>query len=233
MALISLSSSRSVSQAFLLFSTLAIGVFAAKVSLNQIVKATWFLIVLFVSLFAWTALLAPGVTVLARLGSLSIYLEAVDFGGALALRFLTTFIASIIFIRTTNPRDFALSLSQIFRVPYRISYAFFVALRFIPILEEEAASIRAAHMLRSPYKRTTIKQRVETAKRFIITLFVATMRRAMTMAIAMDSKAFGASSNRTYLYKVRMDVRGKLFGIFWVATAISITIMTSAFGVRL
>jgi energy-coupling factor transport system permease protein len=57
-------------------------------------------------------------------------------------------LASLVFVHTADPRELAIALVTQMRVPYRIAYAFFIALRIVPTIEDEIKTIRAAQRVR-------------------------------------------------------------------------------------
>ncbi len=77
-----------------------------------------------------------------------VYAESADYALASALRIYTILLASLVFVRTTDPRELAIALVVQLRIPYRIGYAFFIALRIVPTLEDEIKTIRAAQAVR-------------------------------------------------------------------------------------
>ena len=107
---------------------------------------------------------------------------------------------------TTDPSDFALSLIQQARIPYRFGYAILVAYRFIPLWTEELETIRAAHKVRGVGKRGGLKGQLREWQRYAIPLLASAIRKSERVAIAMDSRAFGSTPNRTYYRE--LHVRG-------------------------
>ena len=81
----------------------------------------------------------------------------------------------LVFVRTTDPRELAIALVTQMRVPYRIAYAFFIALRIIPTIEEEIKMIHAAQAVRGVASGGVAARIGE--KRYAIPLLVGSLRR--------------------------------------------------------
>lgn len=142
---------------------------------------------------------APGatVTVLWRAGGLSITAEGLRVGVSLALRMVAIVTFSMVYVATTDPTAMVLSLIQNARFPYRLGYGVLVAYRFLPLWRSELDMIRAAHRIRGVGERATLRGKVEQLRRYAVPLLASAIRKAERVSIAMDSKAFGARSDRT------------------------------------
>lgn len=148
-----------------------------------------------------------GSDVLTHIGPLVITGAGVQFGMVFGLRIMLIAFASLIFVWTTDPRDLIVSIIYL-RVPYRIAYAVFVALRFVPLLENEAAVIREAQSVRGVEQ---VHGRVESMKRYVLPLLLSGIRKSENTAIAMDSRGFGAFTTRTYIKEFHWTISGLLF----------------------
>jgi energy-coupling factor transport system permease protein len=137
-------------------------------------------------------------TPLFYIGPLLVSKEGVEAGVSVALRVLFIVSTSLLFVSTTKPRDFVLSLMQQARLNYRLAYAVLAAFRFIPIFAEEYASIRAAAQVRGAGARSGIVGAIRSLKRDAVPLLAGAIRRSERLALAMDSRAFGAYPTRTY-----------------------------------
>ena len=80
------------------------------------------------SFFVIQALTLPGHTQLFEILGKPIYMESADYALASALRIYTIILASLVFVRSTDPRELAIALVTQMKIPYRIAYAFFIAL---------------------------------------------------------------------------------------------------------
>lgn len=158
--------------------------------------------------FFYTPLPGRPVTILWQAGGVRIILEGIRVGISLTLRMLAIVTLSILFVATTDPTDFVLSLIQQARFPFRLGYGILVAYRFLPLWRTELEIIRAAHRIRGAGERPTLRGRWEQLQRYAVPLLASAIRKSERVAIAMDSKAFGALPQRTYYRDVhvrRMD----------------------------
>ena len=116
----------------------------------------------------------------------------------------------LLFVCTTNPSEFAASLSRI-GVSYKISYAVALALRYIPDIQREYRDISLAQQARGTEmsKKANLVDRLKAASSILIPLILSSMDRIETISNAMELRGFGKGpkrswySGRTFL---RMDV---------------------------
>src|SRR5918912_2290031 len=80
-------------------------------------------------------------------GPLPITDDGVRAGFRFAARIALLAFSSLAFVWTTDPRAIVVALTR-FRVPYRVAYMLAVALRILPVLENEAIVIREAQAVR-------------------------------------------------------------------------------------
>jgi energy-coupling factor transport system permease protein len=137
-------------------------------------------------------------TPLFYIGPLLVSKEGVIAGVSVALRVLFLVSTSLLFVSTTKPRDFVLSLMQQARLNYQLAYAVLAAFRFIPIFAEEYASIRAAAQVRGAGTNSGLLGAVRSLRRDAVPLLAGAIRRSERLALAMDSRGFGAYPTRTF-----------------------------------
>jgi energy-coupling factor transport system permease protein len=123
---------------------------------------------------------------------------------ALTLRFIVLVESFSVFFLTTSPDHLGLALEQT-HVPYEFVFAFTTAVRFVPVLAEEAQTIMDAQKARGlELERGNFLKRIRNYIPILIPLIVSAIRRSLELAEAMESRAWGATKNRTNLYKLRM-----------------------------
>jgi len=128
----------------------------------------------------------------------------VEFSLAMALRFLVLVESFSIFFLTTSPDHLSLALEQS-HVPFEFTFAFTTAVRFVPVLAEEAQTIMDAQKARGlELERGNFLKRVRNYIPILIPLIVSAIRRSLELAEAMESRAWGASPKRTNLYVLKM-----------------------------
>jgi energy-coupling factor transport system permease protein len=120
------------------------------------------------------------------------------YGATMAARLLAIMSASLLFVLTTDPSAFVRSLIHQGRVSPRIAYSVFAAYRFVPMLEVELQTIRAARQMRGGLGRGTILDRVREVFGYVIPLMASAVRKGERVALAMESRGFGVVPKRTY-----------------------------------
>jgi len=153
--------------------------------------------------------------------------EGLESGVAMTLRFVVLVESFSIFFLTTSPDHLGLALEQT-HIPYEFCFAFTTAVRFVPVLAEEAQTIMDAQKARGlELERGNFLKRIRNYIPILIPLIVSAIRRSLELAEAMESRAWGATKNRTNLYVLKMH-RSDLVLIF-----ITIGILATAVYVRL
>lgn len=105
----------------------------------------------------------------------------------------------LLFVCTTNPSEFAASLSRI-GVSYRISYAVALALRYIPDIQREYRDISLAQQARGTEmsKKASLIHRLKAASSILIPLILSSMERIETISNAMELRGFGKGKKRSW-----------------------------------
>jgi energy-coupling factor transport system permease protein len=134
---------------------------------------------------------------------------AVENAAALTLRFVVLVESFSVFFLTTSPDHLGLALEQT-RVPYEFAFAFTTAVRFVPVLAEEAQTIMDAQKARGlELEKGGFLKRIRNYVPVLIPLIVSAIRRSLELAEAMESRAWGATKKRTNLYALNIH-RGDL-----------------------
>jgi energy-coupling factor transport system permease protein len=151
---------------------------------------------------------------------------ALENAAAMTLRFVVLVESFSVFFLTTSPDHLGLALEQS-RVPYEFAFAFTTAVRFVPVLAEEAQTIMDAQKARGlELEKGGFLKRIRNYVPVLIPLIVSAIRRSLELAEAMESRAWGATKNRTNLYALKLH-RGD-----FALLAITIAILAVAVYVR-
>jgi energy-coupling factor transport system permease protein len=199
--------------AFLVASLVAL-VLLGRISLRYVARSLAPFVLLAFSFVVVNALFhreIASVTPLFTVGSLTVSQEGLSLGLSIGLRVLFLISTSLMFVATTEPGDFVLSLVQQARLNYKLAFAILAAYRFVPILALEYASIRDAGRVRGVGQRAGVIDNLRALRRDIVPLLAGAIRRSERMAVAMDSRAFGAHPHRTYHKRLRVHSRDWLF----------------------
>jgi energy-coupling factor transport system permease protein len=129
---------------------------------------------------------------------------AVENSAAMTLRFVVLVESFSVFFLTTSPDHLGLALEQS-RVPYEFAFAFTTAVRFVPVLAEEAQTIMDAQKARGlELEKGGVLKRIRNYVPVLIPLIVSAIRRSLELAEAMESRAWGATKKRTNLYALKL-----------------------------
>jgi energy-coupling factor transport system permease protein len=146
----------------------------------------------------------------------------VENAGAMTLRFVVLVESFSVFFLTTSPDHLGLALEQS-HVPYEFSFAFTTAVRFVPVLAEEAQTIMDAQKARGlELEKGNFLKRIRNYVPVLIPLIVSAIRRSLELAEAMESRAWGATKRRTNLYAL------KLHGGDFVLLAVTVGVLVLA-----
>ncbi|PTY77921.1 thiamine permease [Heyndrickxia sporothermodurans] len=165
----------------------------------------------------------------AKLGPFEITDYGLNTGLALGLRVLCFAALSLMFILTTDTTKFMLSLIQQCKLPPKLAYGILAGYQFLPLLKDEFTIIRNAHRIRGVHWEKGIKGRIQLLKKYTIPLLASAIRKAERTAIAMESKGFTGSRDRTFYHELKVSGKDMLFfllmvGIFIISKYVSETI---------
>lgn len=120
------------------------------------------------------------------------------------LKIIITIFACSLLLMTTKPKDIILTFNK-FGVPFKMTFTAMTAIRFIPILLEEWALIINAQQARGArFRKSGIRNLMKVFSRSFSTMIINSVRRAKVLALAMETRAFGASKRRTSLTELQM-----------------------------
>ncbi|MGO4950054.1 energy-coupling factor transporter transmembrane component T family protein [Paenibacillus sp. DRB1-1] len=217
-SLLSMAWDSTLREAALLAVLIAVAGLGARLTLARQLRAMSFLIGLGIPYFILSILaIREGYTV-ASWGPIVITAEGLDIAGALTLRIFVLFLASYIYLSTTDPRDFVQALNLRLRVPYRFAFGISVALTFLPLLEEEGRTIMAARRVRGQEPPRGWGNRLSWWSGYAAAVLVNAVRRVQQTALAMEGKGFGAYAERTYLRTLNNGRVGNLCAMTAVLT---------------
>jgi len=138
----------------------------------------------------------------------------VEYSLALTVRFIALITSFSVFFLTTSPDKLSLALEKV-KVPYEFNFAFITAIRFVPVLADEAQTIMDAQRSRGlELDKGNFITRVRNYIPILLPLIINSIRRSLELAEAMESRAFGATENRTNIYELRM--RGSDYAMLFI-----------------
>lgn len=116
------------------------------------------------------------------------------------LKYLATIPVVILFVSTTDPSEFASSLSKI-GINYKVAYSVSLALRYIPDIQREFHDImisQQARGLEMAAKKQNIIKRLKNASAMLFPLIISSMDRIEVIANAMELRGFGKHKKRSW-----------------------------------
>jgi len=162
--------------------------------------------------------------------------DMVEYSTALTLRFLVLMTSFSIFFLTTSPDKLSLALERA-RIPYEFNFAFITSIRFVPVLADEAQSIMDAQRSRGlELDKGRFLTRIRNYIPILLPLIINSIRRSLELAEAMESRAFGATKERTNLYELKMSAMDYLvlaISVFALSVAVYIRLFLPPFGALL
>ena len=155
-----------------------------------------------------------------QVGDYRFFLGALLVGLATALRLAALLVLACIGGLTSTGPEFVRAMIQQLHVPYRIGYTALAAYRFVPRFGHELEVIRSAHRVRGMAEGRGPIAAVRRAAGTVVPLLAGAIRHAERVALAMDSRAFGAHPQRTERTRIPFRTRDWCFMVaFWLVSA--------------
>jgi energy-coupling factor transport system permease protein len=208
------------SRAIMLVVLLFVMVFLARIPFKTAWQALPIILIMGSLLFFVHLFTAPSTHTITVAG-FAVGKEGFDKGLQYFFRITIMVLASFILIWTTDIRDLMVGLVSI-GMPYRYAFTVFMALRFLPVVQQEVDAVKAAHAIRGRASRSPVRHRIRLWQRYMFTVIVNGLRKAENTALAIESRGFGAYPDRTYTKDFR-----------WTKTGIALLVSFLAFAVWL
>lgn len=149
------------------------------------------------------------------------------------LRMVYLIIGSSILTLTTTPGQLteglekSLKFLKIFGVPvHELAMMMSIALRFIPILMEEADRIMKAQLARgADFEKGSLIKRAKGVIPILVPLFISSFRRANDLALAMEARCYHGGEGRTKMYPLSYSKRDRLAYIFIILELVLLIVL--------
>ena len=196
---------------------LAMTIRLSKVPLKFMVRGLKAVLVLLLISVSFNLFLTPGREIF-RLGFLKITWEGLRTAAFMAVRLIFLVLGSSVMTLTTTPNELTdglekgLGFLKKVGVPvHEVAMMMSIALRFIPILIEEADKIMKAQMARgADFESGNIVQRAKSMVPLLVPLFISAFRRATDLAMAMEARCYRGGEGRTKMKPLRYHRRDRL-----------------------
>lgn len=183
--------------------------------------AAWLTVFALLALLVWSTLLSQALfyselprTVLVRLippfewaghqwAGLSLSREGALYGLAQSLRLLSVMLAGLAVCLSTSPERLLAALGRL-RVPVAVGFTTVTALRFMPLLVDELATVRRAQRLRGYTAKKLGRSTLGSEMAVFYPVLAAGLRRATTLAASVASRGFDPLGRRTYYPPLRI-----------------------------
>lgn len=199
------------------FLFLASVIYVSKVPLKHILKGLK-PIIIFIVFAAVFPLFSYDGTVIFQVWKLAITLEGVKMAVFRVLRLIFLMTGSSIMTYTTTPKQLtdgiekSLGFLSKIKVPvHEVALIMCLALRFIPILMEEADRIIKAQSSRGvDFEEGNMFVRMKKMVSILIPLLVSAIRRANDLAYAMDARCYHGGAGRTKMKPLKYTLKDYL-----------------------
>jgi energy-coupling factor transport system permease protein len=157
----------------------------------------------------------PGDTTIATIGPVVVSSDGAWFVVGFSTIFLLVFLASQLLALTTSPvalgEGLALLLRPLrrWRVPAdELALMTLVALRFLPVLVDEANQLIKAQQSRgAQFTRGSLRKRRGALLALIVPMLRGALRRAGELAVALEARGYALAGEQTPLYETRLHLR--------------------------
>lgn len=173
------------------------------------------LFLLFISIF-FNIFLTPGEVVL-KYSFITITKQGLDIAFRMAMRLIFLVLFSSLLTLTTTPKKLTdgiekeFNFLKLFKIPISdIALMMSISLRFVPILMEEVDKIMNAQMSRgAKFDDKNIIKRAKSYIPLLVPIFISSFRRANDLSLAMESRCYNDSENRTKLNPLKYSILDK------------------------
>jgi energy-coupling factor transport system permease protein len=187
----------------LTLAVLAVGLYAQlsfKRFLPFFVGGSWFLIL---GLLIWPFYISQGMPLFKVFGT-QITLDGLLFGLAMGLRVGLMVVAAGVWMMTTSPQKMTMGLLKM-GLPYKAGLAMSTSIRFVPLINAERATIMEAQRARGlRLDKGNPLARASKSVSVIGPMFLRAIDLAQSLAVAMDSRGFGARDNRSSIIQIEL-----------------------------
>jgi len=160
-------------------------------------------------------------------------LTFVTYSGFLAavsvnLRLLIVVLGALI-VLTGEPRDYLLALTQC-KLPYEIAFMVLAALRFLPMLRDEARDVLCAAQMRGlRIKKAGLIKKLRAYASIILPVTAGAISRAGQLSVAMEARGFRAMPSRTYMRRLMMRAADWAYLVIFCAVLAAILFLALFF----
>jgi energy-coupling factor transport system permease protein len=155
-----------------------------------------FILVIITTTVAWMVFYRRG-PALINLPLIHLSRASLVFGLGRGIKLAELLATSVLFLSTTKVEEFTAGLARL-GVPYRVGFAITLSFRLVPLFIDAALTVVQAQRLRGyDFDRGGPLERVRRYVPVVIPVFMGALRKANSMAMALEARAFGISRQPT------------------------------------
>jgi energy-coupling factor transporter transmembrane protein EcfT len=150
-------------------------------------------------------------------GYVLISLESILFAVNISLRIIILALASCLFSLTTDSTDYIYSMKKL-GLPYELAFMTGLVIYFLPMVVTETIAVRNALETRgASLTEGRLKNRLQTFKILVASILMNFLEKSKYQAIALDSRGFNTSKERTSLKEIRFKLKDIIMSLFLLA----------------
>ena len=211
---------------------LAAVIVLTKVPVRFILKGLKAIVILLLISVSFNLFLTPG-RELVRFWIFKITWEGIRLAGFMAVRLIYLVVGSSLMTLTTTPNQLTDGLEKGLgclnrvHVPvHEVAMMMSIALRFIPILLEEMDRIMKAQQARgADFESGNLIQRAKGLVPLLVPLFIAAIRRANDLAMAMEARCYHGGQGRTKMKPLHYEKRDRMAYLLMAVYMIAICVL--------
>jgi energy-coupling factor transport system permease protein len=171
----------------------------------------------------------PGGDILWQVGPILVTNNSVDLALAITLRVLAIGLPGIVLFATTDPTDLADALGQLWHLPSRFVIGALAAVRMVSLMAEDWRMLALARRARGVADGQGPLAAITRLFSQGFALLVLSVRRGSVLATAMEARAFGGPTARTWARTSVFGYRDVLFvmaGVMLAAIAVAASVLS-------
>lgn len=204
----------------------------SKVPVGFMLKGLKSIFMIILLTFCFSLFLTPGDS-LFKIGFLNATVQGLKTGLYMVMRLSYLIIGSSLMTLTTTPNQLTDGLEKGLgclnrvHVPvHEVAMMMSIALRFIPILLEEMDRIMKAQQARgADFESGNLIQRAKGLVPLLVPLFIAAIRRANDLAMAMEARCYHGGQGRTKMKPLHYEKRDRMAYLLMAVYMIAICVL--------
>ncbi len=134
-------------------------------------------------------------------GSLIFWREGIMFALLILTRLAAVIVAMMLLVNTTHPKKLTDALMRK-GMSNKFAYVFIAALQFVPQMRRRSEQILDAQQARGLDTSANLFRRVKAIVELLSPLLISTLISTQTRALALESRGFSRTGDRTYIYDI-------------------------------